>query len=89
MSDNPGPGHNSEVGGVSADRLRSLVSRYENLEGEIRERREDQKDLMKEVKSSGFEPRVVRQLLRIRARDPKQVEEDGELLALYQHAMGE
>ena len=88
MSDNPGPGHNSEVGGVAADRLRSIVERYERLSEEKAAITQDQKDIMQEAASAGFVPKVLRQLIAIRKREPAEVEEAESLLETYRHALG-
>lgn len=80
------PGHN--VGGISEDRLRSIVDRHERLDEEVKALRSDQKDIMTEAKSAGFDPRVLRQLLRIRKMDAAQVEEEETILSLYRRALG-
>lgn len=88
MSDNPGPGHNSEVGGVAADRLRSIVERIERLEEERKAIGGDIKDIFAEAKSAGFDVKVLRQLIAIRKREPAEVEEQETLLDVYRHALG-
>lgn len=87
MSENPGPGHNSDVGGVAADRLRSIVERYERLSEEKAAITQDQKDIMSEAAFAGFVPKVLRQLIAIRKHDPAEVEEQETLLDVYRHAL--
>jgi uncharacterized protein (UPF0335 family) len=84
----PGPGHNTEVGGIAADRLRSLVERIERLETERKALNDDIKDIYAEVKSGGFEVKVVRQLIRIRKQEPADIEEQETLLDTYRRALG-
>ena len=84
----PGPGHNTEVGGIAADRLRSLVERIERLETERTALNDDIKDIYAEVKSGGFEVKVVRQLIRIRKQEPADIEEQETLLDTYRRALG-
>lgn len=90
ISVNGGPeatkGHNS--GNVSADRLKSLVERIERLDSERKVISADIADIYKEAKSAGFEPKIMRQLIRIRAQDPAAVEEAEALLTVYRHALG-
>lgn len=86
MSDAPGPGHN--VGGVAADRLKSLVERIERMSEEITALQSDRSDIFKEAKSAGFDVKVLRQLIRLRAQDPAEVEEQENLLAVYRRALG-
>lgn len=89
-----GPGHNSgeakgaEVGGIAADRLRSIVERIERMEEERKSLAADIKDIFTEAKSAGFDVRVIRQLLSIRRKEPADVEEQETLLDLYRRALG-
>ena len=82
----PGTGDNS--GPVAADRLRSIVERWERLDSEIKELRSDQKDIMAEAKSAGFDTKVIRQLIAIRRKDAAEVEEQEMLLEVYKRALG-
>jgi uncharacterized protein (UPF0335 family) len=77
-----------EVGGIAADRLRSIIERYERLEEEVKALRSDQKDIMQEGKSAGFDPKVLRQIISIRKKEPAEVEEQETLLELYRRALG-
>ena len=86
MMDEIGLGHN--VGGVNADRLRSLVDRIENLEAERKDLGSDIKDVYAESKSAGYDPKIIRQLIRIRGQEPAVVEDQERLLDLYRRAMG-
>jgi uncharacterized protein (UPF0335 family) len=83
-----GPGHNSEVGGIAADRLRSVVERIERLQEERKALQSDIKDIMAEAKSAGFDVKMVRQMLRDRAREPADLEEEIALRDLYHRALG-
>lgn len=79
---------NLKTGGVSADRLRSIVERWERLEEECKALRSDQKDIMTEAASAGFDKKVLRQLFNIRKREPAEVEEQEQILLLYRRALG-
>ncbi|MFT8923230.1 DUF2312 domain-containing protein [Acetobacter sp.] len=84
-------GHNSNdpaVGGIAADRLRSIVERVERLEEERKGLAGDIKDIFTEAKSAGFEVKVLRQIIRIRKQDPDDVEEQETLLDIYRRALG-
>jgi uncharacterized protein (UPF0335 family) len=87
-------GHNSgdEVEtvqtGIAADRLRSIVERWERLDEEKKALASDQKDIMTEATSAGFDAKVIRQLIRIRKMEPADAEEQRTLLDLYMTAMG-
>ena len=77
-----------ETGGISADRLRSIVERVERLDEERRAIASDIKDIYVEAKSAGFDPKVVRQIILIRKQEPADVEEHETLLDLYRRALG-
>jgi uncharacterized protein (UPF0335 family) len=78
----------SEVGGIAADRLRSIIERVERLEEERKALADDIKDIFAEAKSAGFEVKVIRQIIRIRKQEPAEVEEQETLLDLYRRALG-
>ncbi|MFH5924571.1 DUF2312 domain-containing protein [Roseomonas xinghualingensis] len=78
----------TEVGGIAADRLRSIIERVERLEEERKALSDDIKDIFAEAKSAGFDAKVVRQVIRIRKQEPAQVEEQETLLDLYRRALG-
>ena len=84
-------GHNSNdpaVGGIAADRLRSIIERVERLEEERKALAGDIKDVFTEAKSAGFDVKVVRQIIRIRKQEPAEVEEQETLLDVYRRALG-
>jgi uncharacterized protein (UPF0335 family) len=78
----------AEVGGIAADRLRSIVERIERLEEERKALAGDIKDIYAEAKSAGFDVKVVRQIISIRRKEPAEVEEQETLLDLYRRALG-
>lgn len=78
-----------KAGGVAGDRLRSIIERYERLDEEVKSLRADQKDLMAEAKSAGFDVKVIRRLIRERKQDADELEEQETLLDVYRRALGE
>ena len=70
----------AEVGGIAADRLRSIVERIERLEEERKGLADNIKDIFAEAKSAGFDVKVVRQIISIRKKEPAEVEEQETLL---------
>ncbi|MGH7072452.1 MAG: DUF2312 domain-containing protein [Acetobacteraceae bacterium] len=82
------PKANRSVGGIATDRLRSLVERIERLEDERKALGADIRDIYIEAKSAGFDVPVLRQLIRLRRREPKTLEEQETLLDLYRRALG-
>lgn len=81
-------GDDAAVGGIAADRLRSIIERTERLEEERKALSGDIKDIMTEAKSAGFNVKVIRQIISIRKREPADVEEQETLLDIYRRALG-
>ena len=78
----------SGVGGIAADRLRSIIERIERLEEERKALGNDIKDIYSEAKSAGFDVKVIRAIVRIRKQEPAEVEEQESLLDVYRRALG-
>lgn len=81
----PSTGHNSAV---NATELRSIVERIERLNDEIAERNTDKSEIFKAAKHSGFDTKIIRQVVAIRAKDEADVAEQAELLGVYLRALG-
>jgi uncharacterized protein (UPF0335 family) len=84
-------GHNSNdpaVGGIAADRLRSIIERVERLEEERKGLAGDIKDIFTEARAAGFDVKVLRQIIRLRKQEPSEVEEQETLLDIYRRALG-
>jgi len=68
--------------------LKNLIERIEKLEQEKANMAEHIRDVFGEAKSSGFDTKVMRQILKIRRMDTKEVQEQEELLDIYRAALG-
>ena len=73
---------------VSTERLRSLIERIERLNEERKALASDIKDIFAEAKSAGFDVDVMRDLIKMRAKEPAEVEEHETILDLYRRALG-
>jgi len=78
----------TDVGGIAAEQLRSFIERIERLEEEKAALAADIKDVFAEAKSSGFEIKIMRQILRMRKMEPNDLQEQETLLELYMRALG-
>lgn len=72
----------------SAARLKSFVERIERLDEEIAGMNADKKEVYAEAKGTGFDVKIMRQIIRLRRMDTADRLEQEELLALYQQALG-
>lgn len=68
--------------------LKSYVERRERLEDEMAELRADRSELMKEVKSSGFDREIFEMVIRRRRLDKSIRDNIDTLLELYEEALG-
>ena len=78
----------AEPGGVAAGQLRSFVERIERLEEQKKAISDDIKDVFGEAKATGFDTKVMRQVLKLRKQDSAERQEQEALLDLYMHALG-
>ncbi|MDX9860399.1 MAG: DUF2312 domain-containing protein [Rhodospirillales bacterium] len=76
------------VGGIAADRLRSFIERIERLEEEKSALQADIKDVYAEAKGIGLEPRIIRQIIRLRKKEQSERQEEEALLDVYKRAIG-
>ena len=74
--------------GAGADQLTLFIERIERLEEEKRALMADIRDVYSEAKGTGFEPKIMRQLVKMRAMDRELLQEQDELLETYRAAVG-
>jgi uncharacterized protein (UPF0335 family) len=72
----------------SAARLKSFIERIERLEEEKAATANDIKEVYAEAKGTGFDAKVMRQIVRVRKMDQADRAEQEELLDLYKRALG-
>jgi len=83
MTDAPTVGHN-----IAAERLAQIVQRYERLEDEKKALADDQKDILAEAHSAGFDKKALRTVLKLRKMESAEREEQELLVDTYMRALG-
>lgn len=73
--------------GAGADQLTQFIERIERLEEEKRALMADIRDVYSEAKGTGFEPKIMRQLVKM-TMDRELLQEQDELLETYRAAVG-
>ncbi len=73
---------------VTADELRQFIERYERLEAEKKDIADQQKEVMAEAKSRGYDTKVLRKLVTLRKRDKDDIAEEEAVLEMYKEALG-
>ena len=77
----------TDVGGIAADRLRSFIERVERLEEEKTALTADIREVYAEAKGVGFDPKIMRQIVRLRKMDSQDRQEQEAILELYRRAL--
>jgi uncharacterized protein (UPF0335 family) len=77
-----------DIGGIAGERLKSFIERIERLEDEKRALAADIKEVYAEAKGSGFDTKIMRQLIRLRRMDKDDLDEQETLLDVYKRALG-
>ncbi|CAK0777687.1 conserved hypothetical protein [uncultured Gammaproteobacteria bacterium] len=78
----------SDVGGITAERLKSFFERIEHLEEERAALGADIKDVYTEAKGEGFDTKVIRKIISLRKMEKSARQEMEELMELYMQALG-
>ncbi len=77
-----------EHGGIAGERLRQFIERVERLEEERGALGADIREVYAEAKAVGFEPKIMRQIVRLRRLETAELQEQEALLETYKHALG-
>ena len=72
---------------IVGDQLRAIVERIEHVEDEIKELTEAKKEIYLEAKGNGFDVKILREVVRLRKQDQKELDEQESLLDAYMQAI--
>ena len=78
----------AEMTGVSGERLNSYIGRIERLEEEKKALSDDIREIYSEAKGTGFDVKVLRQIIRLRKMDETDRNEMEQVLEVYKRALG-
>lgn len=73
---------------ATASRLKSIIERVERLEEEKSALAEDIKEVYGEAKATGFDPKIIRKIVRLRKIELEKRREEDILLETYKAAIG-
>lgn len=79
-----GPGHNS---GFARDQLKAFVERIERMEEEQAALAADKKEIYAEAKGTGFDVKIMREIVRMRRMDKADLQQRDAMLDLYRNAL--
>lgn len=69
--------------------LATIVSRLERMAEDAAALKADTKEVFAEAKGNGFDVKIIRKILRIRAADKAKLQEEEAMIDLYLSALGE
>ena len=73
---------------LNKDQLLGYIDRIERMDEDKRAISEDIKEIYTEVKSAGYETKIVRKIISIRRKTKEQRQEEETLLDLYMQSIG-
>jgi uncharacterized protein (UPF0335 family) len=73
---------------MSNNQISSIVQRIERLEDEKSQIAEDIKEVYKEAKGNGFDPKIIKKVVSLRKMDAAKRLEEQQLIATYMDALG-
>ncbi len=79
---------NANHGALDNSQLITIIERIEKLNEDTANIAADIKEIYSEAKSAGFDPKYIRQMIRLRKLDPDEIDEQDELVKMYRSALG-
>jgi len=73
---------------VTESELKTFIERYERLEAEKTDINDQQKEVMAEAKSTGYDTKALKHLVKLRKMDPDDLENQEAIIELYRETIG-
>ena len=70
------------------EQLKNIIERIEKLNTETDAIRADIRELYHEAKAAGYDPKYIRQMIKLRKLDKDELDEQDELTQMYRTAIG-
>jgi len=77
----------TDLAGIAADQLKSIVERYEGVMLEKEEIAETAKEILKEANGNGFNAGVIKDIVKLRKLEPDARREWVETMGIYMSAL--
>lgn len=75
-------------GAINGEQLLSIIERIEKLNEDAASIAADIKEIFSEAKSAGYDPKYIRELIKLRKKDADELDEQDELMQMYRSAIG-
>ena len=76
------------INGISGNQFKLFIEKIEKMESEKANMMENIKEVFAESKSSGFDPKIMKEIIKIRKMKNEDRIEQEELLDIYKAAIG-
>ena len=73
---------------INNEQLLQFIERIENIEERIADLKNDEKQIYSESKSSGYDVKALKQIIKLRKIDPGKLELEEATVKLYKDALG-
>ena len=73
---------------MDKEQLISIIERIEKLNEDAEAIACDIKNVYADAKSFGLDPKYIKKIVALRKKDPDEIDEEDELLAMYRNAVG-
>lgn len=81
-------GHNSGDKSLAAERPKSFIERAERLQADKEAVASDIREVLSEAKSAGYDPKIIRKVMKLRKMDAADRQEEEALTQVYLDAVG-
>ena len=75
------------AGGIAKDQLQAFVQRIERFEDEMKNLRDDTKEIFDEAKASGFDTKILKTVIKLKKMDPEKRQQEEEMVQVYSEAL--
>lgn len=75
------------IGNNAGAQIKAYIERCERLDAERKDLLEDRREVLKEAKLQGFEPKIINAIIRKRRKSPDELAEEQALMEMYEAAM--
>jgi len=72
---------------AASGEIKAFIERFERLEAEKKEIAEQQKEVLAEAKSRGYDTKILRKIIADRKRDPEELAEEAAVYDMYMDAL--
>ena len=75
-------------GTLDGQHLLSFIERIEHLNDDAAAIANDIKEIFVEAKNAGYDPKYIRECIKLRKKDADEIDEHDELMQMYRNAIG-